>query len=226
MDILDRCIEACRRHPGIVVFPDLDARVLEAAGRLYEEGLAKSVLVASPFAVGAKMRETGLGGAPLFVVDPQSPERHERFAEAYAGIERLKGREVSADEAATYMQTPLATAAMMVRRGEVDVGVAGNLSSTTDVLRAGLRLIPKKAGLKTVSSFFLMIAPDGRNNFIFADCGVIPEPTVEALADIGIAAAEKARLLLGLEPRVAMLSFSTKGSAGHPRAAMVREAAG
>ena len=225
MDILERCTEACRKNPGIVAFPDsLDERVLEAAKLLKDRGLAEPVLMASPFAIRNKMRKARIEGMGLNVVDPTSSNLLEKNSQAYMALREQKGKPVSEESARKVMHCPLAASAMMIRRGEAEVGIGGNLSSTAAVLKAGLSVLPKASGIKTISSFFLMVSPKKEQRYIFADCAVVPEPSADTLADIAVASAGKAAILLGESPRVAMLSFSTKGSSVHPRAKMVSEA--
>jgi phosphotransacetylase len=225
VEILERCKKACHRHPGVVVFPDcLDQRVLDAAGQLKSEGLVEPVLMASPFSVRSKMHETRMTGMGLTVVDPASHGFLEKNSRDYMALQKAKGKSVTAKATREAMRSPLAAAAMMVRRGEAEIGIGGNLSSTATVLRAGLSVLPRKPGIKTISSFFLMVSPDGEKQYIFADCAVVPEPSADTLADIAVASADKAMILLDQAPRIAMLSFSTKGSAVHQRTKMVSDA--
>ncbi len=223
MIILDTCIEACRKKPGTVVFPDcLDQRVLAAATRLKEEKVAIPLLMQSPFAVKDKILGAPKRLSGFTVIDHTNKAILEDNIQSYFEIQEQRGKPVSMEEAEKAMRCNLAASAMLVRRGDVEIGVAGNLSSTAAVLRAGIKIIPKKQ--KTISSFFLMVSPDGESQYIFSDCAVVPEPSSDTLADIAIAAAEKTRNLLKQEPRVAMLSFSTKGSSNHPRVGVIREA--
>lgn len=224
MDVLERCKEVCRKDPKVVVFPDcVDERVFEAAKRLKEDGLAQPVFVGSPFAVRRKMQQTNFSGLGVQVVDHTSPTMLDRNGTEFFEMRREKGKEISMDKAINAMKCPLAGAAMLIRNGQAQLGVAGNQSSTGNVIKAGLSFLPKLRGMKSVSSFFLMIAPEGGKDYIFADCGVVPVPTEDVLADIAIASADKARKLLDEDPRVAMLSFSTKGSAKHERAIFVKD---
>ena len=216
MSVFERCLEKCRARKGAVVYSDgEDRRVVSAAAKLIREGLVEPILIGDPEKVRAALQESGETGVSLQVVNPYNPALLQHNAAEYMSIQKGKGKDISEEEAIKAVKNPLAAGALMVRRGEAEIGVAGNLSSTADVSRAGLRMVGTAAGSKTVASFFFMLKDN--NVCMFTDCAVIPEPTSAQLADIAISTAGVYKRVMGDEARVALLSFSTKGSAKHER---------
>ncbi|MCH2103767.1 MAG: phosphate acetyltransferase [Planctomycetes bacterium] len=214
MNIAEEIRARARRANRRVVYPEGgDQRIWQAAASLAAEGLARPVLID---AGGVSSPPAGVE-----VVRPASDPRLETFAAEYYELRKAKG--VSEEEAAERVADPLIFGAFLIRSGDCDAGVAGAASTTADVLRAGIQVIGTASGIRTVSSSFLMITDEGP--LTYADCGVVPDPDAEQLVDIALASAESHRKLTGLSPKVAMLSFSTKGSAEHPRVEKVRTAA-
>lgn len=227
MCVYERCVEICRQRRGSVVFSDgEDVRAVTAAARLSREGLLDATVIGRPAVVQKLLRQSGETGVMLRVTDHTLPAVSEANAAQYAAIQAERGKPISEEDALKAVACPLAAGALMVRRGEAEVGVAGNLASTANVIRAGLRVLGTAPGVKTVSSFFFMIAPDCSTYYMFTDSGVIIEPTTAQLVDIVGSTSTLMRNLMNEEPRVALLSFSTKGSAKHPRVDKMVEALG
>ena len=228
MSMIERVKEKARADRKTIVFPEgIEERTIQAAAELVKEKLVDPVLLGKPEEIEGEAKRLGVDLTGIRIENPADSDNFQTYADNLYELRKAKG--VTPEKAKELTLDPMYYGIMMVKMGDADGLVSGAVHTTGDMLRPALQIIRTKPEMKIVSSSFLMDCPDkslGEDGLlVYADCVVMPSPTEEELAYIAVAAADTARKLCGIEePRVAMLSFSTKGSAKHESVSKMQRA--
>ena len=229
MALFDRLTKTAQENKQRIVLAEgTEPRTLTAADMIIRDGIADIILLGKPEEVKAKAAELSLSNiGKATIIDPTDTAFTEKYAQLFYELRKSKG--ITIEDARKTVLNPLYLGCLLIKNGDADGQVSGALHTTGDVLRAAFQVIKPKKGISVVSGAFLMMLPEGSpygtdNILVFADCAVVPNPTAPELAQIAVSAAETAKCLAGIDPRVAILSFSTKGSAKHEMVDKVIEA--
>ncbi len=228
MSAIEKIIAKAKQNVKHIVLPEgTEPRTVQASAKIAAEGIAKVTLLGNAEEIANVAKETGTNLQGVGIIDPKSSEKSPAYTQLLFDLRKAKG--MTEDQAKELVEgNPLYFGAVMVKAGDADGMVAGAINSTGNVLRPALQVIKTAPGIKVVSSCFIMEVPDkayGQEGvMVFGDCAVIPNPTAEELAAIAIASAASGKSLVDMDPKVAMLSFSTKGSAKDDLVTKVQEA--
>lgn len=219
MKLLESIIRNAQNLGKRIVLPEgTEPRTLRATEIILKENIARVILLGNPAEILAAAGEYGVNVKGAVLVDPKTDSRRSDYADRMVELRKSKG--LTKEEALEMLNNPLVFGPLMIKSGDADGEIAGAINATGDVLRPALQFVRTLPGVSVVSGAFMMFVNDphfGHNGIlVFADCAVMPDPDARQLAEIAVTTAKTAKVLTGMDPRVAMLSFSTRGSAKHP----------
>jgi phosphate acetyltransferase len=221
MNIIEQIKNQAKKRVNPIVLPEgTEERIIQAAAKLRDENIAKPILIGNVADIQKIALKTEVNLKGIKILNPIEYPDIKTFSQSYYELRKHKG--MTQEQAQQTMLNPLYFGAMLVREGIAAGALAGSINTTGDVLRAAIQIIGLMPKVKVVSSCFIMVLPKDQI-LTFADCAVIPDPDPEQLASIAISSANTHKRLVGSDPKIAMLSFSTKGSAKHPLADKVIE---